>query len=139
MSDHFGTLCIKGLKAINIGNSLISGGLDNDRILYFIFCQKIYTPNLSTTLGLEIFRHILSKILTNSKKISPPLHPLHGTPLHWLYFTQCLTSFFFVDHLPCIYAWFLILFHLTQVRFSQSTHLLMCCCFFLIVIYSMQG
>ena len=76
----------------------------------------------------KFYQHILSKMPTNSKK-SPP-HPLCGTPLHWLYFAQCLTSFFSVDHLPCIYAWFLILFHLTQVRFSQSTHLLICCCFF---------
>ena len=44
----------------------------------------------------------------------------------WLYFTQCLTSFSSIDHLLCRYAWFLILFHLTQRQFSQSTHLLMC-------------
>ena len=102
MSDHFGTLCIKGLKAINIGNSLISGGLDNDRILYFIFCQKIYTPNLSTTLGLEIFRHILSKILTNSKKISPPppssaWHTLALALLH------SVPYFFFLCWSPSLY------------------------------------
>ena len=43
----------------------------------------------------------------------------------WLYFTQCLTSFSSIDHLlqPC--ARFLILFHLTLMRFSRSTHLLM--------------
>ena len=43
-----------------------------------------------------------------------------------LYFNQCLTSFSSIDHLLHHYAWFLILFHLTQMRFSQSTHLLMC-------------
>ena len=37
----------------------------------------------------------------------------------------CLTSFSSID-LLCCYVWFLILFHLTQMRFSQLTHLLMC-------------
>ena len=31
----------------------------------------------------------------------------------WLYFTQCLTSFSFVNHLLCLYVQFLMLFHLT--------------------------
>ena len=31
----------------------------------------------------------------------------------WLYFTQCLTSFSFIDHLLQLCAWFLILFCLT--------------------------
>ena len=31
----------------------------------------------------------------------------------WLYFTQCLTSFFSIDHLFRLYVRFLILFHLT--------------------------
>ena len=43
----------------------------------------------------------------------------------WLYFTQCLTSFFSIDHLLCLCALFLILFHLTEMRFSRSPHLLM--------------
>ena len=42
----------------------------------------------------------------------------------WLYFTQCLTFFYSVDHL-CLCAQFLILFHLTMMRFSRSTHQLM--------------
>ena len=37
----------------------------------------------------------------------------------------CLTSFSSIDHLLQFCARFLILFHLTQVRFSLSTHLLM--------------
>ena len=41
-----------------------------------------------------------------------------------LYFTQCLTSFSSIDHLR-LCARFLILFHLTYMRFSQSTGLLM--------------
>ena len=41
-----------------------------------------------------------------------------------LYFTQCLTSFSSTN-LLCLYTWFFILFHLTQMRFSRSTHLLM--------------
>ena len=31
----------------------------------------------------------------------------------WLYFTPCLTSFSSINHLLCLCAWFLILFHLT--------------------------
>ena len=41
-------------------------------------------------------------------------------------FTQYLTSFYSIAHLLCFYVWFLILFHLTLMRFSLSTHLLMC-------------
>ena len=62
---------------------------------------------------------------------------LHGTSLYktlqiltyvlnWLHFTQCLISFSSIDQLICLYAQFLILFYLTLLRFSQSTHLLMC-------------
>ena len=51
MSDHFGTLCIKGLKAVMAGDSLISAGLDIVRKLCFLSQN---TPNLPTTLGLEI-------------------------------------------------------------------------------------
>ena len=43
----------------------------------------------------------------------------------WFYFAQFLTSFSSTDHLLQICAQFLILFHLTQMRFSRSTHLLM--------------
>ena len=57
--------------------------------------------------------------------------PLHGTYLQkilqiltyvfdWLYFTQCLTSFFSIDHLLYIDAQFFILFHLTDVVLSTS-------------------
>ena len=42
----------------------------------------------------------------------------------WLYFTQCLTSFFCINHL-LLCAWFFILFYLTQMKFSLSTPLLM--------------
>ena len=45
---------------------------------------------------------------------------------NWLYFTYCLTSFSSVDHLLHLYAQILILFHLTYMRFSRSTHLQMC-------------
>ena len=44
---------------------------------------------------------------------------------NWLYFTQCLTSFSFIDHLLRLCAWFLLLFHLTYRRFSRSTNLLL--------------
>ena len=44
--------------------------------------------------------------------------------LDWLYFLQCHTSFSYINHFFYLYARFLILFHLTLSRFSQSTHLL---------------
>ena len=44
---------------------------------------------------------------------------------NWLYFTQCLTSFSSINHLLCLHAWFLILFHPTYMRFSLSIYLLM--------------
>ena len=37
-------------------------------------------------------------------------------------FTQCLTSFFSIYHLLCLYAQFLILIHLTSMSFSQPNH-----------------
>ena len=43
----------------------------------------------------------------------------------WLYFTQCLTSFSSFDHFFCLYARCLILFHLREIEFSRSTHLVM--------------
>ena len=41
----------------------------------------------------------------------------------WLHYIQCLTSFSSFDHLLHLYAQFLMLFHLTRMRFSRSTHL----------------
>ena len=35
----------------------------------------------------------------------------------WLYFTQCLTSFFSIDNILCLCAWFFILFRLTDEVF----------------------
>ena len=110
MSDHFGTLCIKGLKAIITFNSLISGGLDNDRIVYFIsFFVEKYSKFIDNIRSGNFINTFCQKYQQIPKK-SPP-HPLCGAPLHWLYFNQCLTSFFSVDHLLSIYAWFLNLFH----------------------------
>ena len=42
-----------------------------------------------------------------------------------VYFTQCLSSFSSIDHLLQLCAQSFILFHLTLMRFSRSTHLLM--------------
>ena len=42
----------------------------------------------------------------------------------WLYLTQCLTSFSSINHVLGLYAQFLMLFHLTYMRFSQWTYLL---------------
>ena len=71
---------ITSLKAVIAGKSLISAGLDIDRILHFVFYDKI----------LQIYRHILSKYRQISKKWEkggdggmlhpPPFFPL-DTPL----------------------------------------------------------
>ena len=53
------------------------------------------------------------------------LPPENSYVFDWLYFTQCLTSFFSRDHLLHLCVRFLILFHLAKIRFSRSTHLLM--------------
>ena len=39
------------------------------------------------------------------------ISPYLTSVFNWLYFTQCHTSFSSIDHLPCHYVWFLILFH----------------------------
>ena len=44
----------------------------------------------------------------------------------WLYFIRRFTSFSSIYHLLRLYGRFLMLFHPTQTRFSQSAHLLMC-------------
>ena len=44
----------------------------------------------------------------------------------WRYFNQCLTCFSSINHLLRLYARFFILFNLMKMRFSRSTHLLMC-------------
>ena len=43
----------------------------------------------------------------------------------WLYFIQCLSTFYCIDHLFCLYAWFLILIS-SKMSFSRSAHRLMC-------------
>ena len=43
-----------------------------------------------------------------------------------VYFTQYLTSFSSIDHILRLYRQVLLLFHLTQIWFSRSTHLLIC-------------
>ena len=50
----------------------------------------------------------------------------HTYVFNWLYFIQCLTSFSSIDHLLHLYSQFSVLFGVTQMRFSQSIHLLMC-------------
>ena len=51
----------------------------------------------------------------------------------YIYFQLALlhsvSSFSSIYHLLCCYAWFFILFHLTYMRFPQSTHFLMCLSF----------
>ena len=46
--------------------------------------------------------------------------------LHCLYFNQWLTTFFSIYHFLDRYSQFLILFHLTYMRLSWSSHLLLC-------------
>ena len=129
MPDHFGTLCIKGLKAVITSNSLISGGLDNDRIVYFIFCRKILQIYWQRYVW-KFYQHILSKIPTNSKNIPPPPHILWWHTLA-LALLQSLPYFFFLCWSASSYLC-MVFYSISSnmVRFSQSIHLLMCCCWF---------
>ena len=60
---------------------------------------------------------------------------LHGTYLlktltifidvfNLFYFIQCLSTFSSINNPCCLCAWLLVLFHLTEMRFSQSAYLL---------------
>ena len=55
---------------------------------------------------------------------------LENIPIHIFsrsYFAHCFTCFASIGHLLCACVQLLILFHITQMRFSpQSTHMLMC-------------
>ena len=91
--------------------------------------------NFSVRVYLPLIRKDSSIICMVSQFMWKKHFLLHGTYLwktlpiliyvfDWLYFTQCLTSFSSIDHLLQLCARVLILFHLTQMRFSRSTHLL---------------
>ena len=81
---------ITSLKAIIVGKSLISAGLDIDRILHFVFYDKILQIYRQTTLGQEMLQTHFIKIPTNFKNVGggwgcgwrvviPP--PPHAHPL----------------------------------------------------------
>ena len=58
-----------------------------------------------------------------------PLENSMDSYLHFrLALLQCLISFSSIDDLLNFYALLLILFHLTKMRFSPSTHVLKCIC-----------
>ena len=58
---------ITSLKAVIAGKSLISAGLDIDRILHFVFCDKILQIYRQHWVR-KFYRHILSKYRQFSKK-----------------------------------------------------------------------
>ena len=69
--------------------------------------------------------HHLAVYVKEGLPFARDLSPENSADSHllfdWLYFTQCLTSSSSVDHLR-LCARFLILFHLTSMSFSRSTH-----------------
>ena len=110
--------------------------LSNDLVYFQIFKLPLW--------GMLLHRHASKNSTTHMHGLVVYVKeglPLHGTYLSktqqiltyvfdWLYFTQCLTCFSSINHFLCVYAWFLILFHLTWMRFSQSTYLVLCLFFF---------
>ena len=97
---------ITSLKAVNTSKNLISAGLDIDRILHFVFYDKI-------------LRHILSKYRQISKNkgaggVTPPSHThTHAhTPARQAFFSTTMEGgtlrlggdvllFFWVDNVIC--------------------------------------
>ena len=82
--------------------------------------DSIVSGNFSATAYLSLIRQVLlliCMVLSNRTHLQKTLHILTYV-FDWLYYTQCLTSFSSINHLLCLYAQFLILFHLTQRRFS---------------------
>ena len=66
---------IISLKAVIVGKSLISAGLDIDRILYFVFMVK----HLPTTLGQETLATHFVKIPINLQKCATFAYPLESS------------------------------------------------------------
>ena len=98
--------------------------------------DSINSGNFSVTVYLRLIQnHSITHMYLLAVYVKEELR-LHGTCL-WkflqiltygfnsLYLTQFLTSFSSFNHPLYLYAWFLILFHLTEMMFSWSTHLLM--------------
>ena len=56
--------------------------------------------------------HVLTVYVKEGLPYAWDLSP-ENSVFDWLYFTQCLTSFFSMDHLLRLYEQFLVLFHLT--------------------------
>ena len=98
-------LCETNLDdSIDFGNFSVRG--------YLPLTQKDSTTHMH---GLTVF---VKEVLPFAQDLSLENY----ADSYLLYFTQCLTSFSSTN-LLCLYAWFFILFHLTQMRFSRSTHL----------------
>ena len=118
---------ITSLKAVIAGKSLISAGLDIDRILHFVFYDKILQIYRQHWVR-KFYQHILSKYRQISKKWGvgsgwvggghPPCSArpwMHLMPLHWL-FSELLwdeTEEFIGNGV--VNAKLLNLFHLIQI------------------------
>ena len=96
--------------SIDSGNFSVSG--------YLPLIRKIITRACSCSL-------CKGRLLLNGTYLQKTMRILTFV-FHRLYFNQSRTSFSSVDYLLRLYARFLILFHLTYMRFSRSTHLAMC-------------
>ena len=108
---------ILALCETNLDGSIYSGN----------FSVRSYLPliredSITHMHGLAVY---MKDFLLYGTYLQKTLHNLTYV-FDWLYLTHCVNSFSSVDHLLRLYARFLILFHLTQMRFSRSTQLLMC-------------
>ena len=120
--------------------------------LNFVKCESFLesnSPDILALCGAKLddsirFWHFFDSKHSSTDMHGPAVYVKEGLPFAWdlslenstdsylcfqlalFHSVQCLTSFLSIDHLLRLYAQFFIVFHLTQMRFSQSTHLLMC-------------
>ena len=108
---------ILALCETNLDDSIDSGN----------FSVRGYLPSIQKDSITHM--HVLAVYVKEGLSFAPDLSLEKSAILSyvfdWLYFTQFLTSFSSIDHLLCCYAQVLILFRVTQMRFSRSIYLLM--------------
>ena len=107
----------------------------NQTLLTFLLCvRQTWMTQLILVISLRGYLPLIERILVLISMVSQFMWKkdflLHGTypkktlqiviyVFDWLYFTQCLTSFSSNNLLLPLCARFLILFHLSEMRFSR--------------------
>ena len=98
----------------HITESKVSGDVFQEQV--FLYLTRKFTYGEQDTIA---FQFVYNYTNVGKTRFSQQLHVSR-----WLYFIWCHTSFSSIDHL-CPFTWFLVTFHLAQMSFSQSAHLLM--------------